>query len=237
MTMHLFTTWMSIFDINTKTVKGLRLDLVKGNEEFTVINPYAHFGQPTIWPRGYPLSKIHLNYDNTYLCGPLNRSIVQQGVVNGDPDVDAIFRLTKTMNYNKLNLTFDSTSPSLQIPANTFTPYNSQNTLFHYDAFWSLYLPKSVTFRLTDIWRSYWAQRLMWLMGATVSFYGPNAFQMRNSHSYLKDFEEEQSMYTQTEALIKYLSDWNCFEISFYECVIQLSKGMADRGFLVTRRS
>ena len=24
-----------------------------------VLNPYAHFGQPLIWPRGYPLSEIH----------------------------------------------------------------------------------------------------------------------------------------------------------------------------------
>lgn len=57
-----------------------------------VINPYAHFGQPLIWPRGYPLSEIHKNHYNNYICGKRKTSIVQQGTVNGDPDVDAIFR-------------------------------------------------------------------------------------------------------------------------------------------------
>ena len=60
-----------------------------------VLNPYAHFGQPLIWPRGYPLSEIHKTHYNTYVCGKRKVSFVQQGVVNGDPDVDAIFRLVK----------------------------------------------------------------------------------------------------------------------------------------------
>lgn len=29
-------------------------------------------------------------------------------------------------------------------------------------AFWALFLPTTVTLRVADIWRSYWAQRLMW---------------------------------------------------------------------------
>ena len=58
-----------------------------------VMNPYAHFGQPLIWPRGYPLSEIHQNHYNSYICGKRKTSYVQQGVVNGDPDVDAIFSI------------------------------------------------------------------------------------------------------------------------------------------------
>jgi hypothetical protein len=57
-----------------------------------VLNPYAHFGQPLIWPRGYPLGEIHKPHYNSYICGRRKRSFVQQGVVNGDPDCDAIFR-------------------------------------------------------------------------------------------------------------------------------------------------
>ncbi len=58
-----------------------------------VMNPYAHFGQPLIWPRGYPLSEIQKNHYNGYICGKRKTSYVQQGVVNGDPDVDAIFSI------------------------------------------------------------------------------------------------------------------------------------------------
>ena len=159
---------------------------------------------------------------------------MQQGVVNGDPDVDAIFRLTKSMNYKRINITFDGTSPSFQLPVYKITPYNSQNTFFHYEAFWSLYLPITVSFRLTDIWRSYWAQRLLWLLNGTVSFYGPNAVQFRNSHSYLKDFEEEQDMYLKTEKLVKFLYEWRCRKNKFYACVLDLSYQMALKQFWKT---
>ena len=103
--------------------------------------------------------------------------------------------------------------------------------MFHYKAFWSLYLPHTVTFRLTDIWRSYWAQRLMWLLDDTVSFLGPNAYQLRNSHSYLKDFEEEQAMYLKTNDLVNFLFEWKCLKTSFYSCVLDLSTQMANRNF------
>ena len=196
-----------------------------------VINPYAHFGQPLIWPRGYPLNEIQKNHYNNYICGQRKTSVVQQGVVNGDPDVDAIFRLTKSMNYKRINITFDETSPSIQYPTYKLAPYNSQNTFFHYEAFWSLYLPFTVTFRLTDIWRSYWAQRLMWLLNDTITYNGPNAFQFRNSHSYLKDFESEKAMYSKTEKLIDFLFKWNCTKKGFYECVIELSHEMAVEKF------
>ena len=196
-----------------------------------VLNPYSHFGQPLIWPRGYPLSEIPKNHYNNYVCGRRRTSFVQQGVVNGDPDVDAIFRLTKTMNYKKIDINFDKSAPSIQYPIYKISPYNSQNTLFTYDAFWSLYLPYTVTFRLTDIWRSYWAQRLMWLLNGTVTFYGPNAYQSRNSHSYLNDYYQEKEMYLKTENLIAFLFDWKCNEIEFYACVIKLSEEMAKNDF------
>ena len=202
-----------------------------------VLNPYAHFGQPTIWPRGYPLSQINKNHENKYLCGKRKASLVQQGVVNGDPDVDAIFRLTKTGSDSQrvtrlINIKFDPSSPSIQYPLYRISPYNSQNTLIHYDAFWSLYLPKTVPFRLTDIWRSYWSQRLLWLINGTVQFNGPNAFQLRNVHSYLKDFKEETDMYLKTEDLVKFLLfKWKCAKLKFYECLLDLSSSMAENGF------
>jgi hypothetical protein len=145
--------------------------------------------------------------------------------------VDAIFRLTKTFDYRKIDIKFDETSPSVQYPLFRLSPFNSQSTLFHYEAFWALYLPTTVSFRLTDIWRSYWAQRLMWLLDDTVTFLGPNAFQLRNAHSYLKDFEEEKSMYSQTEQLVAFLFEWKCWKAKFFECVVDLSTQMAEKNF------
>jgi hypothetical protein len=196
-----------------------------------ILNPYAHFGQPTIWPRGFPLNEINKRLYNDYILVKKPTSIIQQSVVNGDPDVDAIFRLTKTLDYKRIDIKFDSSSPSVRIPLFKLTPFNSQNTLFHYKAFWALYLPHSVTFRLTDIWRSYWAQRLMWLLDCTISFLGPNAYQLRNSHSYLSDYKQEKDMYLKTQDLIQFLYKWKCKFKSFYLCVIDLSEQMAFNNF------
>lgn len=195
------------------------------------LNPYAHFGQPTIWPRGFPLDNINKDNFNEYICKEKLTSVVQQSVVDGDPDVDAIFRLTKSIDSKRIEIKFDSTSPSVKIPLFKVTPYNSQNTFFHYKAFWSLYLPHSVSFRLTDIWRSYWAQRLLWLLGSTVSFHGPNAYQQRNSHSYTKDYLEEKDMYLKTNDLIQFLYEWKCNLKRFYACVLDLSREMAVKKF------
>lgn len=52
-----------------------------------LINPYAHFGQPLIWPRGYPLSEIHKNHRNQYICGKRKTSTVQQGNKSADKGV------------------------------------------------------------------------------------------------------------------------------------------------------
>ncbi len=50
------------------------------------------------------------------------------GIVNGDPDVDAIFRLTKTFDHRKIDIQFDETSPSVQYPLFRMSPFNSQST-------------------------------------------------------------------------------------------------------------
>jgi len=74
----------------------------------------------------------------------------------------------------------------------------------------------------------------MWLIGGTLSFNGPNAFQVRNAHSYYSDFTDEQSMYLKTEKLVRFLADWKCDYSRFYECMIDLSRRMATAGFWKT---
>jgi hypothetical protein len=201
--------------------------------EYNVINPYAHFGQSSIWPRGYPLNRIKEKNDNMFSLSNRKTSIIQQGVVNGDPDVDAIYRLINSHEkQEKFNIEFDFLAPSIQLPSNLFSPFNSQNTLFHYDAFWSLYLPHSVTFRITDIWRGYWCQPLLWLINSTLEFHAATAYQYRNPHSYLKDFKEEDDLYKKTDELLEVLHQWKCNENKvFKDCIIDLSKLMAEKSF------
>ncbi|KAH9499448.1 hypothetical protein Btru_077895 [Bulinus truncatus] len=198
-----------------------------------VFNPYHHFGQSTLWPRGYPLSEIGAVTSKSYwLDSDWTTPTIQQGVVNGDPDVDAVFRLTRKSVTSPINVTFDPYAPPVFVPQGVFSPFNSQNTLFHHRAFWALLIPMTTTFRMCDIWRGYWAQRLMWEIGDRLSFFTANAYQNRSVHSYMEDATDEKDMYFQTEALIGFLTNWTCHSsMSFFQCVLELTTDMADKNF------
>ncbi|GAB6027730.1 hypothetical protein CHUAL_001966 [Chamberlinius hualienensis] len=200
-----------------------------------VVNPLPHFGQEDIWPRGYPLDLVSIKPNRSYRLCTFNTPAIQQGLVNGDPDVDAIYRLiNKGSDKSKIiNVTFDSRAPPMILPSGVFAPFNSQNTLFSYNAFWALFLPITVDFRVTDIWRGYWAQRLLWLTGQHLAFFPPNAVQYRNPHSYLKDFDEEIQMYEEAMNLIKFLNSWDCSSnTSFFICVMALTREMVENNFI-----
>ena len=196
-----------------------------------MVNPYEHFGQSTIWPRGYPLDHIADPPSHKFIrCEGVDTSI-QQGIVNGDPDVDAIFRLTRKDKGVDLNVEFDGNSLPVALPPNTLAPFNSQNTLFLNRALWAMLLPTTVAFRVTDIWRGYWAQRLLWDVGSHLSFFPPNAVQFRNAHNYLADFIDEQEMYRQSSQLVNFLVNWQSDREHFFSRVLELSVAMTENGF------
>lgn len=87
----------------------------------------------------------------------LKSSYLVQGLANVDPDVDAIYRLTLP-----LGITFDGDAWAVALPSGAFCPFNSQNTLFAKEALWGLLIPVTTTFRVCDIWRGYWVQRMLW---------------------------------------------------------------------------
>lgn len=213
--------------------QGLALTYLQYEPEKSnrVMNPYAHFGQSTIWPRGYPLDKIGVKNTFKYRQCAGKRAYVQQGVVDGDPDVDAIYRLTRKNADKDLIVYFDKTSKPVLLPRGVMSPYNSQNTLHIYDAFWGLVLPQTVAFRVCDIWRGYWAQRLLWELGGSLTFFPPNAFTYRNAHSFLDDFIDERELYHLSSKLTKFLVDWKPTKTQFFDVVIELSIAMATEGF------
>jgi hypothetical protein len=59
----------------------------------TVVNPYAYFGYPEIWPRGYPLDQIRASQHSVeHFSRVASKPLILQGLADKDPDVDAIFR-------------------------------------------------------------------------------------------------------------------------------------------------
>ena len=166
-------------------------------------NVYHLYTKELIWPRGFPLDRIRdhesVYYDrNQELVNAY--SPIQQGLANGSPDVDAVWRLL----FDK-NITF-RTGPSVRLPRNTWCPINSQSTWWWPETYPLLYLPSYCSFRLTDIWRGFIAQRCLWEMNAGVVFHSSEVFQERNMHNLMHDFKEEVSGYIGNHKFVDELS-------------------------------
>jgi len=204
---------------------------VKG--DMMVINPYHYFGQPTTWPRGFPLSYIGQACNETcsFALASEIGIAVQQGLANGDPDMDAIFRLTRKDHGKKIDFSFDETMQPIALPAFLFSPFNSQNTLFHYNALWGLLIPVTTTFRVCDIWRGYWTQRLLWEIGEHLAFFPPSVQQDRNPHDYLLDFIDEIDLYQDSGRLVEMLNNWRCKAKTFFGCARELTQEMYRQNF------
>lgn len=96
----------------------------------------------------------------------------------------------------------------VSLPVNTMMPTNAQASLHAYSAFWGLLLPSTVHGRVSDIWRGYLCQRLMWNVGLVTAFSQPWVAQYRNPHSFLGDLQAEQPLYRQSGQLIDALINW-----------------------------
>lgn len=126
---------------------------------------------------------------------------------------------------------FDPSQPPIALQPFTFSPYNTQNTITHYEAFWGLYLPITTTFRVCDIWRGFWVQRLLWDIGGRLVFATSTVDQVRNSHSYIKDMQEEHDLYQKSGSFARFLTLWSSSLPSLPERIVQLARAIAQAHF------
>lgn len=150
------------------------------------INVYRYFTDAPVWPRGFPL-EYTMNQVVSLEFFPERESYcpIQQGLADGNPDVDAIYRLVMPLPV------YFSARPRLILSKGSWSPFNSQNTTWFKEAFPLLYIPSYCSFRMCDIWRSFVASRICWANGWGLLFVGPTVWQERNEHNLLKDLEDE----------------------------------------------
>ncbi|HEY5838857.1 MAG TPA: STELLO glycosyltransferase family protein [Pyrinomonadaceae bacterium] len=162
-------------------------------------NIYRYFTDANIWPRGLPLDQVNRT-------GPPYETLseqeldcpIQSGLVDENPDVDAIYRLV-------LPLPQSFRADRRVALRNSWCPFNSQNTTWWRDAFPLLYLPAYCSIRMTDIWRGFVAQRIAWANDWSVLFHEPTAWQERNEHNLMRDFRDEVPGYLNNTALCEAL--------------------------------
>jgi len=163
------------------------------------VNAYRYFSSELIWPRGFPLSEARSDVPETRMVAAM-RSPIQQGLANGSPDVDAVWRLIFDRNF-----AFNDNAPVI-LEAGNWCPFNTQSTWWWPMAYSLLYLPSYCSFRVCDIWKSFVAQRCIWEVGYGVTFHAPEVFQDRNQHDLDRDFTDEVPGYTRNKEIANILS-------------------------------
>jgi hypothetical protein len=177
-----------------------RRSVARQVEDAGWVNVYRYFTDSNIWPRGLPLDRILASnpafesLDETEVDCP-----IQQGLADENPDVDAIYRLALPLpqSFRK--------DRRVALRRGSWSPFNSQNSTWWRDAFPLLYLPAYCSFRMTDIWRSFVAQRISWVNNWGILFHEPTVWQERNEHNLMRDFRDEVPGYLNNAAIAEAL--------------------------------
>lgn len=206
------------FDLRTT----LGTKIIRGDK---YSNVYKFFTEKLIWPRGLPLDYVHCS---SYVDKEVDvEAPIRQGLANDDPDVDAIYRL-----LYKSPVQFNHSQYSYVCEHGTYVPFNSQNTYFDRKYFPLMYLPSNVTFRMTDIWRSFIAQRICRENDVYVSFSNADVYQERNAHDLMSDFNSEVIGYQQNKSICETLDRVDISNMSINDSLLKCYEALVDGKFI-----
>ncbi len=177
---------------NIKLKHKVKQVKIKNNDWVNIYNIFTVNNKKSIWPRGLPLNKI----DEIPKLSNKKKSknfYLQQGVCEGNPDVDALYRILN----KKINVKFKK-NYSVDL-GKAFSPTNSQNTIWFNRYFPLMYLPSTCEMRVTDIWRGIIALNIIIKDRSSILFFGTTMKQIRNIHDLTDDLKQEFSLYKNLE--------------------------------------
>ena len=166
------------------------------NTGFTVIEK----NNMPFYPRGFPWSQRFTTPD-LEAKGTRRRVVVNQGLVLGDPDIDAVSRLFWPIEVTAMRPEFE---PTFALAPGTWTSFNDQNTAIAREII-PLYFKPPSGGRNADIWAGYVIQRLTEHIGDVVAFGEPLVRHDRNPHDLREDYELEKLNNYATDAFISIL--------------------------------
>ena len=157
------------------------------------LDPLFNLEHKNIWHRGFPIQLLP-HRDNYFFEKKTIRCLVQASLWNGDPDIDAICRITQ-----KPEVVFQKFEP---FSSNKPVPFNSQNTFIHRSLI-PQYMVIPHIGRMDDIWGAYMLQYLNAQLKEFIVFTPPTVYQARNEHDLMRDFEDELIGYRDTLKFIQ----------------------------------
>jgi hypothetical protein len=170
-------------------------DLLVGKEiycdlyqpELDVFDPLSVTNSNQVWHRGYPIEYVPFRKSVNYLGKVKRKVLVQADLWDGDPDIDAIARLSisPTVKFSEITEPYCS---------NRISPFNSQNTFLSREV-----IPKYAVLphigRMDDIWGGYILQHYF---PNSVIYNRPSVYQQRNKQDLIKNLENEILGYRET---------------------------------------
>jgi len=161
-------------------------------EQTGFVNVYKYFtDSQNIWPRGFDLSSLKTKIPTYDSLKTQNlHSPIHSGLVDNDPDVDALFRLIFDIPFD-----FEFKKRNVILGKGSWCSFNTQNTTFFPEAYPLMYQPATPLFREADIIRGFVAQRILWENDMYLKFHSPTVKQIRNPHKIIEDLKEEVKLY------------------------------------------
>ena len=161
-----------------------------------VFDPLSVTNTTDIWHRGFPIDLLGKRHEVEYK-GKTNRKVlVQADLWDGDPDIDAMARLTM-----KPIVKYDIESPYC---SNKIAPFNSQNTFLSREVI-PYYAVLPHVGRMDDIWGSYILQHYF---PNSVVYNKASVYQDRNVQDLITNLEKEVIGYRNTYSLLKDLKNY-----------------------------
>lgn len=179
--------------------KEVEIDLYDHLDSHSIFDPISVTEYSHLWHRGYPIQLVPKKNNFEYSGRVKREVLVQADFWDGDPDIDAICRL--------------SFKPVVKFkPFQSFgcfgvAPFNSQNTFIARKA-----LPKYSVLphigRMDDIWASYILQHYF---PQSVIYSSASVYQARNEQDLVTNLENEVLGYRQTLDLVSDLDNYQTF--------------------------
>lgn len=162
----------------------IEIDLYQPQDK--VFDPLSITNNKHLWHRGFPIELLPKRLDVKYLGKTKRKVLVQAGLWDGDPDIDALARLA----FNPI-VKFRNITP---YGSNKISPFNSQNTFLSRKVL-PYYAVLPHVGRMDDIWGGYILQHFF---PNSVIYTTATVYQDRNTQNIVSNLEKEILGYRNT---------------------------------------
>ena len=153
-------------------------------------DPLSATNENKLWHRGYPIELVKTKNKIKNLGIKKKKPLIQADLWDGDPDIDAICRLSMMPEVKYDNENY--------FGSEQLSPFNTQNTFFSREI-----IPRFMVIphvgRMDDIWAAYFVQKEF----PNSLIFGPSSvYQERNEQDLIKNLENELIGYRNTLDLL-----------------------------------